>query len=177
MKSSIRPPNSWPAWANPPITLYHGTLLSHAEAIAHTGVDPSKGRALTDFGRGFYATTDERAAWEWSNRKVERLGGEPSIVRMVVDRRALSRLDSIVFIRGSASAGEYWTFVRHCRAGMPHDPATGGYYDVAYGPVAKVWSIDRKSAVWADYDQISFHTRAAQDILNERRICTREILR
>jgi hypothetical protein len=157
--------------------LYHGTLLISAEEIVRDGVNITLGRATTDFGRGFYTTTDEQAAREWSNRKVERLRGEPSMVRMVVDRLALSRLHSIVFIRGSASAEDYWTFVRHCRAGMPHDPATGGYYDVAYGPVAKVWSVDRKSAVWADYDQISFHTQAAQDILNDRRICTREIVR
>jgi len=59
---------------------------------------------------------------------------------------------------------------------MSHQPATCGYYDVAYGPVAKVWSSERKSAVWADYDQISFHTQAAQDMVNDRRACRMEIV-
>jgi len=176
--SSSRPaaPRDWPAWENRAIILFHGTIATSAKGIIEAGVNIAMGRAFTDFGRGFYTTTDEGGAREWSTLKAGRQGGDPAVVRLAVSRLALSRLESIVFIRGSVLAEDYWSFVKHCRSGLPHDAATGSFYDVAYGPVAKIWSGYPKSAVWADYDQISFHTQAAQDMLNDRRVCTMEIL-
>jgi Protein of unknown function (DUF3990) len=166
----------WPVWKNPEIQLYHGTIQTNAESILDHGVDVSKGAATTDFGRGFYTTTDEENAREWSERKARRIGGDPAVLRLTLSRLALGRLESIVFIRGSLLAKEYWSFVAHCRSGFPHRPATGDFYDVAFGPVAKVWFGNPNSAVWADYDQISFHTLAARDMLNNRSLCTLEIV-
>jgi hypothetical protein len=157
-------PRDWPAWENQALILFHGTVLASAEKIRETGVDIDMGRALTDFGRGFYTTTDEGNAREWSGRVTERQGGERAVVRLAVNRFALSKLNSIAFIRGSLRAEDYWSFVTHCRSGLPHHPETGTFYDVVYGPVAKYWAGYPRSAVWADYDQISFHTRAAHKI-------------
>jgi len=173
--SIVPPPVPWPAWTHPEIRLYHGTVRTYAEEIVSFGVDVFKGSATTDFGRGFYATTDEQNAREWASRKARRLGEEPALVRLTFDRLALGRLESIVFIRGSLRAKEYWSFVAHCRSGHPHRPGTGDFYAVAYGPVAKIWFGDPNSATWADYDQISFHTQTAQDMLNNRGFCALEV--
>jgi len=171
--SPIRLP--WPEWTNPAIRLYHGTTLPSADAITATGIDVARGRATTDFGRGFYTTTDQENAREWSRRKSRYLGQPPVPLRLTADRLALANLSSIVFIRGSDSAQDYWSFVTHCRSGLPHRPATNDFYDVAFGPVSKVW-FGSSNAVWADYDQISFHTQAAQDMLNNESICTLEVM-
>jgi len=167
---------SWPLWTNPRIRLYHGTVMANANAIVKVGVDILKGRQTTDFGRGFYATTDKTNANEWARRKSARLGSEPAVVLLELDRVRLGRLQSIVFIRGSLHAAEYWSFVSHCRRGLPHRPRTGDFYDVAYGPVAKIWDDSANSATWDDYDQIGFHTRLAQDMLNDRDVCTLEVM-
>jgi Protein of unknown function (DUF3990) len=169
----IRTP--WPPWTNPEIRLFHGTIQATAEDIVRYGVDISMGTPRTDFGRGFYVTTDENNARHWAMRKAARLGVEPAVVRVTLGRAELGQLESIVFVRGSLLAEEFWSFVAHCRAGRPHRPATQDFYDVAYGPVAKVWFGNPNSAIWADYDQISFHTKTAQDMLNNKRVCALEI--
>ena len=166
----------WPTWTNPSISLFHGTIITSANNLSVSGVDITKGRSLTDFGRGFYTTTDEATARTWSERIARRRGGEPTVVSLSLARTALGRLNSVAFVRGSLDARDYWSFVAHCRSGLSHQPATGSFYDVVYGPVAKTWAGSRSSSTWADYDQISFHTRIAQDMLNDRSLCALEVL-
>lgn len=127
-----------------------------------------------DFGRGFYTTTNERAALDWAYRKSRKVGAEPFVIPMTINRVALGNLESIVFVRSAIDALEYWSFVENGRSGLPHRPLTSDYYDVAYGPIAKVWVGARNVAAWDDFDQISFHTRAAQDMLNNKGMCTLE---
>jgi hypothetical protein len=169
-------PLPWPEWTNAAIRLYHGTTLPNADSIIAIGIDVARGRATTDFGRGFYTTTDEENARAWSRRRSRDLDQPPALLRLTTDRLALANLASIVFIRGSHSAQDYWSFVTHCRSGLSHRPTTDDFYDVAFGPVSKVWFGSSNSAVWADYDQISFHTRAAQDMLNNKSISTLEVI-
>ena len=166
----------WPEWTNAAIRLYHGTTSPSADSIIATRIDVARGRATTDFGRGFYTTTDEENARAWSRRRSRDLDEPPALLKLTMDRLALANLSSIVFIRGSSSAEDYWSFVAHCRSGLPHRPITEDFYDVAFGPVAKIWFGTSNSAVWADYDQISFHTQAAQDMLNDERACTLEVM-
>lgn len=96
------------------------------------------------------------------------------MLRITLDRRALARLEAIVFVRGSAAAEDFWGFVGHCRSGNAHRP-DGTYYDVAYGPVVKGYWKAAKRQVWEDYDQVSFHTQTAQDMLNNKEACTVEV--
>lgn len=163
----------WAPWTNQRIILYHGTTISSARAILRDGVDLRLGRQTVDFGRGFCTTTSHAAAQRWSIRVAARSREEPAILRVLLDRLALSRLASIVFVRGSLSADDYWSFVSHCRSGGEHLP-DGGYYDVAYGPVARLWQNHPRSAILEGHDQISFHTAAARDMLNGRDVCTVE---
>jgi hypothetical protein len=167
--------NAWNPWTNPEIVLFHGTLLKHAQDILSRGIDLSQGRSQTDFGRGFYTTTWRTQAEIWSEELSDRNDGEPSaVIRITISREALSSLSSIVFIRGSMDAIDFWRFVQHCRRQMPHIPQTRGYYDIAYGPVAKAWFGPRNSRLAPGYDQVSFHTPRAQQMLND--MCQVEVL-
>ncbi|SRR6266702_491594 len=164
--------DAWAPWTNSEIVLFHGTLRQHAHAIIDNGVDVSAGGERKDFGRGFYTTTFQWQAERWSRVQSDRNQGRaPAVVRLVLDRETLSRQDSIVFIRGTFDADDYWSFVSHCRDGRSHKPSSGGYYDVTYGPVASMWLGRGNSRVIPRYDQIGFHSNRSQDMLNDRSIC------
>ena len=154
-------------WANPPIRLFHGTIERFASDIVAGGTQVRLGRARTDFGRGFYTTTDVRRARDWAVELVRRRyrREQPRVVRFEIGRDALAMLDSPIFVNGHAGALDYWEFVRHCREGAG-DHARGPnrcYYDVVAGPVAASW---RQRLIFQGVDQFSFHTRAGEDLLN-----------
>src|SRR5262245_6595774 len=151
------------AWANDDLVLYHGTDDGQGAAFAH-GLDLSRCRAATDFGRGFYTTTSEHQAKQWANATRERnLPQNPGVRAVVlsfkVPRDTLAHLESLVFVVDNP---DYWSLVNYCRGGSsPHDrrvpPQRSAEYDVVYGPVA-LW---RQQLVIKDCDQVSFHTVAA----------------
>jgi hypothetical protein len=67
-------------------------------------------------------------------------------------------------VRGDFDAEHYWSLVHHCRLGAAdHARPVSGWYDVVYGPVAAFWN--QRMAI-GDADQISFHTAAAETLLN-----------
>jgi uncharacterized protein DUF3990 len=126
-------------WSNPNLTLYHGTDYESAVQIMSGGVDLSRCSPLTDFGRGFYTTTNFEQAKNWGLLKAVRIRAHNpkargAVLRMRVDRNWLGALDSLIFVRPSSEIG-YPEFVRFCRSGgNPH--RLGGDYKVVYGPVA-----------------------------------------
>ena len=77
-------------WTNQPILLYHGTTDAHAASILRR-VDPQAGRRQTDFGTGFYTTTNLQQAWLWagevagSHEALSRYA-QPAVIRFAVDR-------------------------------------------------------------------------------------------
>jgi len=168
--------DSWPGWTNAAIELFHGTILSSAEDIVGRQVDLSRCEGNSDFGLGFYTTTYAEQASIFAGIQTFKRGGTPAVVRIRMNRERLGRLRTIGFVRGSLDAIDYWSFVLHCRSGFAHMPPTGRKYDVAYGPVAKAWKGPTDSKLWEGYDQISFHTPEAIDILNDENICTLEIV-
>lgn len=157
--------------------LWHGCLSHHAEMIQHVGVDPTRGRRETDFGRGFYLTTSEGQAREWAMKLYTRMPADlpdmptPTLLRFQVPRDELARLESLVFIRSDAGFDPYWEFVARCRLGslghlhpgrFPLD--SGDWYDTVCGPVALAWPPTGR-VPFSDYDQFSFHTPAACRVL------------
>jgi hypothetical protein len=180
-----------PLWSNPDVNryviLWHGCVTDDKNAIEKSGVDPTLGRPNTDFGRGFYTTTIERQArhWAWArfyDPKFSRATGiQPVVLRFRVDRHELAKLAAIAFGSGDYDDTDFWSLVQHCRQSTPltdppprtirhhhgpveHHAGSGHFwYDVAHGPVAAFW--EQRSAMH-DADQISFHTRAAADVLN-----------
>lgn len=186
-----------PDWADPKeerhryVILWHGCVTDDKNEIeangASPGIEPTKGRPNTDFGRGFYTTTIERQArhWAWTrfyDPKFNRATGiQPVVLRFRVERHQLAKLKIIAFGAGDYDNRDFWSLVQHCRLStplndpLPHTvndhlgpiehPANSGqrWYDIACGPVAAFW--EQRSAM-LDADQVSFHTPAAADILN-----------
>jgi Protein of unknown function (DUF3990) len=156
-----------PPWTNAPVRLYHGTSERHAETIVSDGVKVSVGQANTDFGPGFYTTTLERQARNWAYKFAEGNPGETAaVVAMDVDRDALAWLHTLVFVRGDFYAEDFWSFVVHCRNGAQHHQrafTARALYDVVAGPVSSYW---KQRAVIEGADQVSFHTGAAEMVLN-----------
>jgi hypothetical protein len=166
----------WPIWTNGPIMLFHGTTLASTHDIRGGGIDLAKCQNNTDFGRGFYTTTVERNAWKMAKKKVDRVGGQQAVVQLRLDRDQLGSLKTIAFVRGSVDAIDFWSFVYSCRNGLPFSAGPLGIYDVAYGPVALYWGGPENSRIYKGYDQISFHTQRAMEILNSKDICQVTIL-
>lgn len=155
-----------PRWSNGPLTLFHGTALTHWREIERVGVRVDRGRSGTDFGPGFYATADREQAAQWAV-EVARRYREPAIVAWAeIDRDLLAALECLCFVRGHEGALDFWSFVRYCRSGATaHGRAAPSrpIYDVVIGPVSRNY---RRRAAYAAMDQISFHTSDAQAVLN-----------
>lgn len=99
------------SWGKGDLIVYHGTTDGHADLIRRNGVDPTTGRTITDFGRGFYTTTSFTQARDWANKKQERHGaGNAAVMQFTINRDWLSGLRSLVFVIEVGTAG-YWDFV------------------------------------------------------------------
>ena len=159
-------------WTNQDLVLYHGTTDRYANAIVEE-VDVSKGKPYKDFGPGFYTTTLQRQAeyWAYQLASAEAVSGKlvrPSVVRLQVSRTLVGELSHVLtFVGGYFEDEDFWSFVFHCRSGSLHHNTGrpgGGLYDVVYGPVSAFW---QKRSAMQRADQISFHTAAAQLVLNQ----------
>jgi hypothetical protein len=147
--------------------------------IQNHGIDLTRCRVDTDFGRGFYTTTVEYQARQWAwNRyydpAVKRLPmNQPVVLTFRVDRHRLAKLSFISFVLADPYKDDYWSLVQHCRQSTPgsindhrgpeHEPDGTHWYDVACGPVAAFW---RQKFAMQDADQFSFHTTRAVGLLN-----------
>jgi hypothetical protein len=147
------------AWNNQHLTLYHGTDLPSAQSVV-TGIQVGLGRARTDFGKGFYATSWLNQAVYWANQiasRKSRRTGTPvpaAVIQFEIARNVLANFETLVFTSETAN-DDFWDFVEHNRTGhIPHRPPAGGNYEVVFGPVS-VWP---QKLVIKDCDQISFHT-------------------
>ncbi len=149
-------PTAWAVHATH-TRLYHGCLSSHASAIRLTTVNPRLGNPDTDFGRGFYTTTDRNQAGQWAHKVYARNyfpAGNPTDPPVVLEFRvpldALAGLEWLSFARGDPDHEPFWSFVRHCRSSRrataaspplvrthlrPGTTPAGGWYDVVSGPV------------------------------------------
>jgi hypothetical protein len=152
-----------PPWTDQDIELYHGTLQVHVASLV-IAVDVTRGASLKDFGRGFYTTTNRAKALQWANTFVARWSGQAAVLRFRVSRNDLANLETLAFVRGDQNAIDYWSFVQYCRTGgQEHNRLQTLWYDVVIGPVTGTW--DRQTVI-PDADQISFHTRNAEAVLN-----------
>jgi hypothetical protein len=163
-----------PQWSNQDLDLFHGTILSHAQTIIQSGVDVTKSRSDCDFGTGFYCTTAERLARRRALDKSAAIGQPPAIVHLKVPRSLLANLSTLSFVRGERDALDFWSVVHFFRNGAAQltgiTLATLFPYDVAFGPIV-LWKTQQPMS---RSDQVSFHTEAAQQLLNS--IATRSII-
>ena len=165
------------AWTNGPLVLYHGCDDLSASAIVTRGVSLTPCKPFTDFGLGFYTTTNFVQAKNWANTRCRSLLARskvPQIATVIwfeVERDSLASLDFLTFVTENTNP-DFWDFVRRCRRISPplqHDrkgfaaatrpPKAAprqSDYDVVFGPVT-LWP---QTLVIKDCDQISFHTVA-----------------
>ena len=142
--------------------LYHGSNVEVRK--------PSllRSRNKTDFGRGFYTTTQKEQAEHWTSIKLDRAKTGRRVVSVYeLDDALLTNAD--LKIREFNGPDESWLdFVVESRKGIRHD------YDLVYGPVAndKVFTVvnlyesgvlDAPAAIaelkaYKTYNQLSFHT-------------------
>ena len=150
------------AWTNGPLVLYHGCDDGSARSIANSGINLSLCAKLTDFGQGFYTTTNLVQAKNWANERCRRLslasGTMPTaaVVQFDVDRDQLARLEFLAFITENSN-NDFWDLIFRCRQTLPpgqHNRSINTEYDVVCGPVT-LWP---QTLVIKDCDQISFHT-------------------
>lgn len=168
--------STWPVWRNGRINLFHGTTLEAARNILSSGVDLAFCRENTDFGIGFYTTTLESSAWKIARRKVDIIGGTQAVIRLHLDREKLGSLKTLAFVRGSLDATDFWSYVYSCRKGLRLLTDEKAVYDVVYGPVASSWAGPANSKLYEGFDQISFHTQAALNLLKNGEVCRTVIL-
>ena len=143
--------------------LYHGSVVEVRKPSLRYG------RKKTDFGRGFYTTTQAEQAEHWTTIKMERAKSGRRVVSVYeIDDNLLSNLE--LRIREFNGPDEAWlNFVVDSRNGIEHD------YDLVFGPVAndKVFTVvnlyesgvlDAPAAIaelkaYMTYNQLSFHTQ------------------
>ena len=169
-----------PQWKQT-VTVYHGTDdislgvpgITAGSSLRGFVVNLGQSRPLTDFGQGFYTTSDLHQAREWANARVQRVLRPRQFHRAIViafdlDRDWLASLESLVFARPIPPPADFWNLVIDCRNGfLPHQrPGPQTPYDVVYGPVS-LWP---SRLLIKDCDQISFHTRRATRGLNQPRV-------
>jgi hypothetical protein len=150
-------------WGNGPLVLYHGTVSAYVADIRR-GIDITKCRPRSEFGRGFYTTRVRSQAVEFANEKFLRMRalyrhnavnpdpGTVAVIEFSVDRNFLGQLDTLAFVLPDS---EWRDFVAHCRSGAGRHKGLGRYYEAVYGPVQIV------SGEWWKYEQLSFHSSPA----------------
>lgn len=142
--------------------LYHGSNVEVRKPNLRYG------RINTDFGRGFYTTTNAEQAERWAQIKLDRTKTGKRIVSVYeIDDALLT--SPCLKIREFHGVDEAWlNFVVDSRKGIKHD------YDLVFGPVAndKVFTtvnlfesgvLSAEAAIlqlkaYKTYDQLSFHT-------------------
>ena len=105
--------------------LYHGSTVTVKRPSLR------QGRANTDFGKGFYTTTDFEQAARWAKIRRERAGSAMAVVTVYeIDNDLLQRNDLNVMEYNGATE-EWLNFVVANRRAAPlHN------YDIVLGPVA-----------------------------------------
>ena len=134
------------------------------------------GRNKTDFGKGFYTTTQMEQAEKWTEIKLDRSKTGRKIVSVYeVDDAILTNPE--MRIREFHGVDADWlNFVVNCRKGLGHD------FDLVFGPVAndnvfvtvnlyESGVLDAQTAIarlkaYKTYDQLSFHTAKVVKTLN-----------
>lgn len=149
--------------------LYHGSTVT----VKHPSIN--KGRRTTDFGKGFYTTTNFEQARKWAILKRNREKSKNAIVSVYEVPDYILEREFTVF-RFSGATKEWLEFVVNNRRGKK-----GKNYDMIMGPVAndQLYATIRlyeQGVVTAEaaidmlkthklFDQLSFHTAKAIPLL------------
>lgn len=144
--------------------LYHGSTVIVRKPVVE------RGRPSTDFGKGFYTTTNFDQARDWALIRQKRYETKAIVSVYEVEEDLLERpgYDTLIFDGPDAS---WLNFVVNCRNSVPHD------HSIVFGPVAddKIYAtleqfenglMDMEQTLIRlkindFFNQISFHSPAA----------------
>lgn len=149
--------------------LYHGSTV----AVRHPNI--SRGRKKTDFGKGFYTTTNFEQAAKWADLKRKREHTPKAVVSVFeVPDNILDMGYKVLRFNGATK--EWLEYVVNNRRGISTDT-----YDLIMGPVANdrlytTIQLYENGVITANaaiemlnthvlFDQLSFHTNEAASIL------------
>lgn len=127
------------------VTLYHGTDIESAKVICEgSGVDLSKCKDKSDFGKGFYTTDDLERAVKWARRKSIVRKSKPSVVTVLFDKDSAENI--IEYFSDDIRWGQ---FVINNRNGLNYinkipfkDNNLDSKYHITYGRVADIDVVD-----------------------------------
>lgn len=145
--------------------VYHGSNVEvHKPSLRMS-------RKNTDFGRGFYTTTQKEQAEHWTSIKIDRAKTGRRVVSVFELNEELLTNPKLKIREFNGPDEDWLNFVVDSRKGLEH------YYDLVFGPVAndKVFTVvnlyesgvlDAPAAIaelkaYKTYDQLSFHTPRA----------------
>lgn len=167
--------------------VYHGTNLFAANIIQYKGIRLEAQRQLTDFGKGFYVTSNLSQAKKWAQIRASHPQMSPELLEQLkisktqffnhqdtkvpaylafeLNLKQLRQLKGKVFpLPHEAHWPEYqlsWKrFVRNCRQGKKH------HYDYVYGPVGRGHLTNPYEVIASNTkDQLSLNTPLATKCL------------
>lgn len=148
------------------LTLFHGTGRAFAQSICDFGVslrEVGENKSVyTDFGPGFYMTESREQAEIYAEDKFH---DQAAVVEIHIKMTDLWQLKWRSF---GSDTNSYWSIVRYHRHRRPPNGAELGHpYDVITGPVAYDYATHSpRGKVKDGYDQTSFHTELAFQVLN-----------
>ena len=105
--------------------LYHGSSVVVRKPLI------ARGRKTTDFGKGFYTTTDFEQAARWARIKRERLGHGKAVVSVYDFDERFLEADEFQVLRYQGATEKWLDFVVQNRKGVLEH-----HYDLVMGPVA-----------------------------------------
>lgn len=142
--------------------------LYHGSNVEVRNPNLRYGRNTTDFGKGFYTTTQKEQAEKWTEIKLDRAKTGKKIVSVYEVDDALIANPELRIREFHGVDADWLNFVVNCRKGQVHD------FDLVFGPVAndKVFTtvnlfesgvLSVEAAIlqlkaYKTYDQLSFHT-------------------
>jgi hypothetical protein len=125
-------------WTNGSLVVYHGTDEKAAANILQNGVNPAAGVARSDFGPGFYVTSNLWYAQGHADQRLLSSGQSlrAAVLTFRVDRDLAAQLgDHLTFV---CAGDEFHDFVAYNHGGgMNHARSGGAPYDLVYGPIAQ----------------------------------------
>lgn len=150
--------------------IYHGSL---EEVESPKILMPNR---KLDYGNGFYATTSEKQAREWAERRMLEMHSECGYVNVYeLDEEKLLELKSLIFSEPNEAWAEF-VMANRTKYGFAHD------YDIVYGSVANdrvylqfglyeagaigVETLIRELKTYKLVDQYLFHTAKALTALH-----------
>jgi RHS repeat-associated protein len=161
----VKPPKVKPTTID--IDFYHGTTDIFEGNMKKNGINLSKQREFTDFGQGFYVTTNKVHAEQMAQRVVDRLhsegitGVQPKVVKFSVPYEEFHGLNIVDF---EAVTPEWQLFVYRNRNQRPLHTN-----DITAGPAARSYTKKPskvKAMDFPEYNQTVFHTEKSVQILN-----------